>query len=464
MSEPTTRVTTHKIGNYVAFIPAHCLVSRRARKELRRWLRTNAADFIYGDSLHPTDDKFEEPIQVLRPGWSPERLRGHCYVGDVVVASNELVARAGGPAALLSMSPHERALVLSEQATSHARAPLFLYTSSWEYRFPDVDVEAVTRHCERTGINAQCVVNSDGSGVHVRRTIHGTPSVCVIVPTRGTTANVWGKNTVLAAHAIESLVRTSTHQNFSVIAVVDADTTPEAIAAINSAAPHRVAFVHYDRPFNFAEKINEAAVRTDAEFLLLLNDDTEALSPHLLTTMLAYFSDPSVGMVGPTLLYEDGSIQSAGHFFNPVPYDYYRKSPGNTAGAYNMLRVTREVSSVIAACALTRRETFFAVGGLSPLFPGNYNDIDFALKLQMHGLRVLCTPFAECYHFESKTREPLMKPVDVANLGARWRDKLENDPYSHPSLQRYQPIWKSNRPGQRSVDEAMGPTAPIASK
>ena len=464
MSEPTASVSVRKIGKHVAFVPAHCSVSRRARKELRRWLAANPCDFVYGDSLHHTDDKFEEPIQVLRPGWSPERLRGHCYVGDVVVASHEVAAKAGGPSVLLAMSTHERALALSEHAASPARAPLFLYTASFEHRFPSVDLAAVIRHCKRSGIDAECILNTDGSGVHIRRKVYGTPGVCVIVPTRGTTATVWGEEKVLAAHAISSLVSTSTHQNFNFIAVVDADTAPEAIAAIKSAAPDRVTFVHYDRPFNFAEKINEAAVRTDAEYLLLLNDDTEALSPHLLSTMLSYFSDPTVAMVGPTLLYEDGSIQSAGHFFNPVPYDYYRKAPGNTAGAYNMLRVTREVSSVIAACALTRRETFFAVGGLSALFPGNYNDIDYALKLQMQGLRVLCTPFAECYHFESKTREPVMKPIDVANLGARWRDKLENDPYAHPGLQRYQPVWKSNRPGQRSVDEAMGPTAPIASK
>lgn len=464
MSEQRGSVAIRKIGKYVAFIPAHCNVSRRARKELRRWLAGNPSDFVYGDSLHPTNDKFEEPIQVLRPGWSPERLRGHCYVGEVVVASQELVDKVGGTVALATMSTHERALVLSEHAATPARAPLFLYTAPWEHRFPSVDLGAVVRHCERINIDAECVINTDSSGVHVRRNISGTPSVCVIVPTRGTTATVWGEEKVLAAHAISSLVRTSTHQNFNIVAVVDADTTSEAMSEISNAAPGRVSFVHYDRPFNFAEKINAAAVRTDAEYLLLLNDDTEAISPHLLSTMLSYFSDPTVGMVGPTLLYEDGSIQSAGHFFNPVPYDYYRKSPGNTAGAYNMLRVTREVSSVIAACALTRRDTFFAVGGLSTLFPGNYNDIDYSLKLQMKGLRILCTPFAECYHFESKTREPVMKPIDVANLGARWRDKLENDPYAHPGLQRYQPVWKSNRPGQRSVDEAIGPTAPMASK
>jgi GT2 family glycosyltransferase len=257
---------------------------------------------------------------------------------------------------------------------------------------------------------------------------------------------------------------TSTYPNLDFFAVLDHDTPTDARHEIESAGGSGLSVIEFDRPFNFAEKVNLAAVQTDADYLLLLNDDTEIVSPDIVETMLSYFNDSTVGLVGPMLLYDDGSIQSAGHFFNPVPYDYYRGHSADTPGASNMLRVAREVSSVIAACALTPRALFEQVGGLCTKFPGNYNDIDYALKLRMVGKRTVWTPLATCHHFESKTREPVMKPVDVAELGARWRDMLENDPYAHPALQRYQPVWKSNRPGQRSVDEAVGPTAPMASK
>jgi GT2 family glycosyltransferase len=129
-----------------------------------------------------------------------------------------------------------------------------------------------------------------------------------------------------------------------------------------------------------------------------------------------------------------------------------------------MLTVAREVSSVIAACALTPRHVFIEVGGLSAQFPGDYNDIDFALKMQLLGKRVIYTPYTDCFHFESKTREAKLNPAHVALLGERWRDQLENETYGHPALQKYQVTWKANRPGQRSVDEAVGPTAPMASK
>lgn len=419
---------------------------------------------VYGDSLHPTDDKYEEPIQVLRPGWSPERLRGHCYVGDVVLASADLVARVGGADALCSLSSHHRALLLSEHASSIGRMPHFLYNASWEYRFPSADLDAVKSHCLRTGIDAQCYLNDSGSGIVVERVRNNDPSITVIIPTRGTEAEVRGKNHVLAAHAIAQLVEHSTFQNFDIVVIVDEATPETALKEINNAAPGRIRVVPFNRSFNFAEKINLGAAHSTADYLLLLNDDTEPSNPHLIDTLLSYFSDNTVGLVGPKLLYEDGSIQSAGHFFNPVPYDAYRGFPANCAGAYNMLAVAREVSSVIAACALTPRKIFVEVGGLSTQFPGDYNDIDFALKLQLLGKRVIYTPHTDCFHFESKTREAKLNPAHVALLGERWRDQLENEQYGHPALQKYQSAWKSNRPGQRSVDEAVGPTAPMASK
>jgi GT2 family glycosyltransferase len=455
-------VKTVRAGGLIGFVPLHCTLRRRARRIVAKAAATGA-DFVYGDSLHSTDDRYEEPFQVLRPGWSPERLRGHNYVGDVVFAADAVVAAAGGVERLAELSPHDRSLRLSEHARRHVHLAEFLYDADWRHAAPGADAAAVREHCSRTGIVATCDVDATPA-VRVRRTLTSRPRVAVIVPTRGTRADVWGHERVLAAGAITSMRTTSTYPHLEFIAVLDHDTPSDARREIETAGGDALVCIDYDRPFNFAEKVNIAAVHTDADYLLLLNDDTEVVSPDIVETMLSYFEDPGVGLVGPTLLYEDGTIQSAGHFFNPVPYDYYRGHRADIPGASNMLRVAREVSSVIAACALTPHALFEQVGGLCTKFPGNYNDIDYALKLRMVGKRTIWTPLVACHHFESKTREPVMQPADVAELGARWRDMLERDPYAHPALQRYQFVWKSNRPGQRSVDEAVGPTAPIASK
>jgi GT2 family glycosyltransferase len=97
-------------------------------------------------------------------------------------------------------------------------------------------------------------------------------------------------------------------------------------------------------------------------------------------------------------------------------------------------------------------------------FPSNYNDVDFGLKVQELGYRVVFTPHAQFFHFESQTRSPRLQTFEVAKIGARWRDKLDNDPYFNPHLERYVSMWKQNLIGQRSLLDALGPTAPIASK
>jgi GT2 family glycosyltransferase len=365
---------------------------------------------------------------------------------------------------LAAAHPHDRALRLCELAVSPARIAELLYRSDHEHLQPTCSIEAVRQHCARTGINADCEADEHLPVVRVRRRISAEPRISVIIPTRGTIETIHGIRTVLAAHTIETLLARSTYTNVEILVVADAQTSTDARRAILAAGGGHVQFIEFSRPFNFAEKINLGVVASESELVLLLNDDTEIITPDALHTMVGMLADPGVAMVGPMLLYEDGTIQSAGHILNPVPYDLYRSRPLMFTGAQHLLRVQREVSGVIAACALIKRSVFNEVGGLCTDFPSNYNDVDFGLKVQELGYRVLFTPHAQFFHFESQTRSPRLQTFEVEKIGARWRDKLDDDPYFNPHLERYVSLWKQNLIGQRSLLDALGPTAPMASK
>jgi len=429
-------------------------------------------DLMYGDSAHGRARKFEEPSKARRPQWSPERLRSHNYVGNLLAASPSVVATAirnleGMPATLATLATlheHDRSLRLFEACASPFRIAEVLYHSSQEQMTPTASLSAVQQHCTRSGIDAVCTIDEEMQSVRVKRRLRSQPKISVIVPTRGTAEDIKGQHVVMAAHAIETLIKNSTYQNFDVIAVLDSVTPAEGREAIQVAGGDRLKIVDYDRPFNFAEKINLGAICSDAELLLFLNDDTEIISPDALETLVGILEDQTVAMAGPMLLYEDMTIQSAGHILNPVPFDLYRERDLSCRGAQNLLQVQRESSGLIAACVLLKRSVFDQVGGLCTLLPANYNDVDFGLKIQDAGYRVVWTPHAQFHHFESKTRTPKLQPYEVATIGARWRDKLEDDPYFNPHLERYIDIWKENVMGQRSVLDALGPTAPIASK
>jgi glycosyltransferase involved in cell wall biosynthesis len=298
----------------------------------------------------------------------------------------------------------------------------------------------------------------------VRRRVSAKPLVSVLIPTRGSSATIFGRQRTLVVDAVRSVLTASTYPNVEFIIVADTDTPDVVRAELRAVGGDRLRIVDFDRPFNFAEKINLAAAHAKGDYFLLLNDDTQVISPDFLDTLVSLVSDDGVGLVGPTLSFEDGTIQSAGHVFSPEPTDLYRGAPADARGAHDMLRVTRETSSIIAACALTSRTTFESVGGLSVQFPGNWNDIDYGLKVWQSGRRVLVTPLARLYHFESKTRVPVLVESEVAKLGHRWGHVLDDDPFFNPHLQRYVNVWKTDSTSPRSYSEALGPTAPIASK
>ena len=414
------------------------------------------ADFVYGDSLHFDPSEAGRFRHVLRPGWSPERLLSHCYVGDVVAVKSELVAVAGRRQLLEDLSPHERALRLAGVSRSHARAARILSAAVGFPTPPGFDVGAVQAVLDEAGIEAECTLAANGASVRVTRRVEGSPKVSVIIPTRGTRAVIGGAERVLVVEAVRQMTERLTHTNLEFVVVTDSDTPGNVVDSLRSICGERLTVVAHEGPFNFARKINSGVVRSTADYLLFVNDDIEIESTNVVETLLSHLRDPDVGMVAPLLEFGDGTVQSAGHILNPAPFDLYRGFPVDLPGGDGILRAARETSSVIAAFAMTRRSDFESVGGMCEGFPGNYNDVDYCLKLGLLGKRTIITPHARCIHFESKTRVAVPDPVATDRLRSRWDRLLRADPYGNPMLQPWEFVWKTNVDTAESLGDAFG--------
>jgi len=66
---------------------------------------------------------------------------------------------------------------------------------------------------------------------------------------------------------------------------------------------------------------------------------------------------------------------------------------------------------------------------MSEIFPLAFNDCDFAFKLLEHGYRIIWTPNARLFHFESATRPENVEPSEVKLITGRWGRKINNDVY-----------------------------------
>ena len=95
-----------------------------------------------------------------------------------------------------------------------------------------------------------------------------------------------------------------------------------------------------------------------------------------------------------------------------------------------------------AACMMVKRSAYEAAGGLSEELEVAFNDIDFCLKLGRAGYLVVYNPYAELYHYESKSRGLEDTPEKVARFNReiktfeeRWPEILrDGDPYYNPNL------------------------------
>ncbi|MBA3644135.1 MAG: hypothetical protein H0W59_08735 [Chloroflexia bacterium] len=68
--------------------------------------------------------------------------------------------------------------------------------------------------------------------------------------------------------------------------------------------------------------------------------------------------------------------------------------------------------------------------------PIAFNDVDMCLRIGEKGYRIVFTPHAVLYHYESVTKTVIAAPSEIAHLQSRWRHVIAHDPYYNPNLTR----------------------------
>jgi GT2 family glycosyltransferase len=400
-------------------------------------------DFVYTD-----EDQLEEngsrSAPRLKPDWSPDRLRVSPYTGRLAAYRRATLDDAGGIRPELALAlDHDVALRVGERARRVAHVPDVLfhrrvpYAGTTPERAPAAALRAVAEHLERVGFPA--VVEHDPERprlLRLRPALADTPPVSIVVPTRGSRRLVHGRQMNLVANCVESIVRRSTYHDYEIVAVVDADTDDTARAELVAAGGERLRIVPYAEPFNFARKVTTGVLHARGNVVVLLNDDTEVITPEWIESLLMFARDPGVGAVGAKLRFADRRLQHVGVVaVGGNPGHPYYGFPADLDGHLDNTRVPTNCIAVTAACLMTRRDSFEAVGGLSLEFPLNYNDVDFCLKLLHAGYRNVFNPYAELFHFETSSRATgTVTDAELEALRARWGRILRRDPYYNPGF------------------------------
>ena len=397
-------------------------------------------DLLYTDEAWiDEDDRIVAPF--LKPDWSPERLRSQMYVNHLAWYRRQLVESVGGfREGFDGSQDYDLALRVSERSRGIIHVPQILY--HWRIRPGQVSGSAnpavyaaarraIEEHCSRVGIKGS-VEQTDPLGVYrVRRELVDEPLVSIVVPTCGSAGLVWGEPRTFVAEALRSVETRSSYPHLEYVVVADTTTPPETLDELRAICGERLRVIQYKRRFNFSRKCNLGVLAARGEYVMFLNDDVEVITPDWIESMLGLAQQQDVGLVGCALYFEDGTLQHGGHLYvNGVAGHIGYGAPAEYTGPEAALTMDRECSGVTAACALMRRSEYLEVGGLSWSLPVNFNDVDLCLKVRRSGRRIVWTPHARLYHFESKSRDGRVGAPEVEQTRRRWGHVLDGqDPY-----------------------------------
>lgn len=316
--------------------------------------------------------------------------------------------------------------------------------------------QSIVNHCARSGIASQIKLGS-----HNNLCIHLTPpapepAVAIIMPTRDGGGHL--------RTAVSSLLRHTHYPNYHLYIVDNGSQTLTTLTLLEElASDPRCTILRDPAPFNFSALNNRAIALTHEPLLCLLNDDVEIITPHWLTDLVGAALQPGVGAAGARLWYPQGGLQHAGVI---VGYGGGAGHAHRTCASGNGLEqsaLLRSFSAVTAACLVTQRQLYQAIGGLdAEHFPVNFNDVDFCLKLREAHHDILYVPTAELIHHESLSRgqdrtpaQLLRYDLEVATLRSRWAHWIAEDPAYSPSLtlrrEDHSLAWPPRRPSWLSV-------------
>ncbi|MCR5737367.1 MAG: glycosyltransferase family 2 protein [Eubacterium sp.] len=437
-------------GDYIGLFDHDDLLHPAALYEVTKTIMETGADFVYTDetTFHVTPKDAFNPH--FKPDFAPDTLCGNNYICHFTVFKRTLMDEVGkfDPSCDGSQD-HDFVLRLTEKAKRVAHIPEILYY--WRAHpgsvaeeigvkpyVVEAGIKAIERRVERMGKEGEVSTVAEGLTIYrVKYKIQGKPKVSILIPNYNHLEDL--------KKCLDSIFEKSSYQNYEIVIVENNSTDPEIFEYYQTLEQQEnVKVVVWEGPFNYSAINNFGAEYCSGEYLILLNNDTEVIAADWIQEMLMFAQREDVGIVGAKLYYSDDTIQHAGlgigllgvagHFFRGVDRAHI--------GYMGRLLYAQNLSAVTGACIMMRRDVWDEVSGLDETFAVSFNDVDLCMRVRKAGYLIVWTPFAELYHYESKSRgtdDTLKKQkclvAEATDFQQRWMKELElGDPYYNPNF------------------------------
>lgn len=412
------------------------------------------ADYVYCDETTFHGNSVDHMLTLhFKPDFAVDNLRANNYICHFSMFDRKLLegtelfrSRFDGS------QDHDMILRLTDRARKVVHIPKLLYY--WRSHKGSVAADinaksyaieaakgAVADHLRSKGFENFEISSTRAFETifRIRYEIKGDPKISIVIPNKDHLEDL--------QRCVASILEKSSYDNYEIIVMENNSSTEEIFEYYEKISKDpRVRVLPFEGEFNYSRINNAGVSAAEGEYVLLLNNDTQVITLNWMEELLMYAQREDVGAVGCKLYYGDKTIQHAGVVIGlgahrTAGHTHYRVSSSNF-GYMGRLCYAQDVTAVTGACLMVKKELYQRLGGLDETFQISLNDVDFCLRLRAAGYLNVFTPFAELFHFESKSRglddqgERAKRYNRESELfRERWKKELEQgDPYYNPNF------------------------------
>ena len=439
-------------GDYIGLFDHDDLLHPAALYEVMRAICEQDADFIYTDELTFSGNTSNIITAHFKPDYAPDNLRANNYICHFSVFSDKILENVKGFRSEYDGSQdHDFILRATECAKKIVHIPEILYYWRSHPNSVAADInskpyasiagrKAVHDHIARH--NMESIVESTKAFpamYRVEYSLKEKPLISIIIPNKNHIEDL--------RKCVNSILNKSTYPSYEII-IVDNDSDEMVVEDYYKALKQneKIRIVSWNKKFNFSAICNYGVGFAKGRYVVLLNNDTEVITESWLEEMLMYAQRQDVGAVGAKLYFANNTIQHAGVVLGMGRHRtagyIFSKVDKENLGYMGRLCYAQNLSAVTFACVMIPRHVWDEVGGLDESFAVAFNDVDMCMRSRKAGYLIVWTPYAELYHYESKSRGLEDTPEkkkrfegEVKRFQERWKNELAaGDPYYNPNL------------------------------
>ena len=368
-------------------------------------------DVVYTDEDKINSKGTRHLTPNMKPDFNLDLLRSNNYICHLFVVRRILMEKVGGfRKEFDGAQDYDFIFRCTEEAEKIAHVHKVLYHWRTHEKStsdnPDSKIyafhagkRAVEAHLQRMGIRAEVEETCDLGYYRVKYPVIGTPMVSILIPNKDQLQTL--------KKCLKSIWEKTEYENYEILIIENNSTEKETFDYYKKVdGRHHVRVLYWDKEFNYSAINNFGAEHAKGEYLLLLNNDTEVITKGWMKELLSNCQRPEVGMVGAKLYFPDNTIQSAGTIIGMggMADHAFVNMDRKKSGYMHRASIQVDMSGVTAACAMVKRSVYEEVHGLEEKLTVAFNDVDLGLKIVTAGYLIVFDPYAELYHYESKSR------------------------------------------------------------